>query len=287
MNESAQAMWEAFQASGLPAAASAQGGSATAWAFGDGPEIADRLLALVLSGRKRATTGSLVAYEAEGEAIPRPGDFSVVLDGAGHAACIVRTTWVEQTAFSNVGPGFARDEGEGDLSFEYWRTGHQAYFTRELASYGREASEDMPVVCERFEVVFPAEASMPVDPPLSARPEVVERLRELEEQLWRPETRYSWVFMETVLAADFVEVGSSGRVYDRRETIEAVPQHPEVELPLPEFAVRSLSQSAAIVTYRSVQRLPDGTTRRASRASVWIAAGDKWAIAYHQGTLEP
>ena len=41
--------------------------------------------------------------------IPHPGDFSVILDGGDHAACAVRATWVEQMAFSEVAPGFARD----------------------------------------------------------------------------------------------------------------------------------------------------------------------------------
>ncbi|MFX5656784.1 ASCH domain-containing protein [Acinetobacter baumannii] len=41
-----------------------------------------------------------------------------------------------------------RAEGEGDLSAQYWREGHQTYFEREGVF-----APDMPLVCERFELV--------------------------------------------------------------------------------------------------------------------------------------
>ena len=50
---------------------------------------------------------------------------------------------------------FAAAEGEGDGSLAYWRDAHWAAFSREFAAAGRSPSPDMPVVCERFEVVFP------------------------------------------------------------------------------------------------------------------------------------
>jgi hypothetical protein len=49
---------------------------------------------------------------------------------------------------------FAVSEGEGDRSLEYWREAQRRYFTRECQSAGREFTEDMPVVCERFRVVY-------------------------------------------------------------------------------------------------------------------------------------
>jgi len=55
-----------------------------------------------------------------------------------------------------VSEEFAATEGEGDGSLAYWRQAHQAAFSRELGAIGRAVSADMPVVCERFEVVFGA-----------------------------------------------------------------------------------------------------------------------------------
>lgn len=154
MTDSAGSLWSEFLASGSSEASAAAGAPFTSWAFGDSPEMADRLLSYVLSGGKRATCGSLWGYEARGETPPVAGEFSVVLDGHGVARCVVLTTSVDIVAFDDVGADFARAEGEGDLSLEYWRAGHWAYFERELVSIGKAPSGDMPLVCERFEVLY-------------------------------------------------------------------------------------------------------------------------------------
>jgi uncharacterized protein YhfF len=154
MSDSCEQLWAAFIGSGSPAAASAAGATYSAWQFGYGAEMADELLALVLEGRKTATAGALWAYEAEGEPVPQVGDFSIVLDGAGVGRCVLRTTDVRVIAFDEVDEAHARDEGEGDLSLEYWREGHWGFYSRELESFGRVPAHDMPIVCEHFELVF-------------------------------------------------------------------------------------------------------------------------------------
>ena len=125
-----------------------------AFHFADSEELANSLAALVLAGTKRATTGSLWSFEAEGKAPPRPGDFSIVTDWAGTPLCVIQTTQVDIVAFDAVSAEFASVEGEGDGSLEYWREGHTKYFTRECSRVGRTFSGSMPVACERFIVVF-------------------------------------------------------------------------------------------------------------------------------------
>ena len=154
MSDSASELWGAYLASGSLQASAAASATYSAWQFGYGVDQGDRLLACVLDGPKRATTGALATYEAEGEAVPVPGDYSVILDGHGVARCVIRTTRVDILPFEEVDAAFAYDEGEGDRSLEYWRSVHWAYFVRELAGLGLEATPDMPVVCERFEVVY-------------------------------------------------------------------------------------------------------------------------------------
>jgi uncharacterized protein YhfF len=145
-------IWDAFVA----ACPEIAGPAATysAWHFCDNQGDADELAELVLAGRKRATASALWSYEAEGEPLPQVGDFSVVTDWLGTARCVIRTTAVEVVAFESVGAEFAAAEGEGDSSLEYWREAHRAAFARELAAIGRTLEADMPVVCERFDVVF-------------------------------------------------------------------------------------------------------------------------------------
>lgn len=156
MSDSASSLWTAYLASEAGRAAAADGCTYSAWQFGYGVDQGNRLLAYVLDGPKRATAGALWTHEAHGEAVPVTGDHSVLLDGHGLARCIIRTTQVGVTPFDEVDAAFAFAEGEGDRSLEYWREVHWAYFVRELTELGLEATRDMPIVCERFEVVFRA-----------------------------------------------------------------------------------------------------------------------------------
>ncbi len=50
--------------------------------------------------------------------------------------------------FCDVTEAFARKEGEGDLSPEYWKKEHQRFFSSE-----GHFSEDMELIAEEFEVV--------------------------------------------------------------------------------------------------------------------------------------
>ena len=87
--------------------------------------------------------------------MPRPGDLSVVTDWSGAATLRHPHHRVEVVAFDEVAVDFAATEGEGDGSLAYWRQAHRAAFSRELEGIGALPRPDTPVVCERFEVVFP------------------------------------------------------------------------------------------------------------------------------------
>ena len=126
----------------------------TAWAFGNTSEMADRLGDLVKRGVKIATASLAGAYDAEGEPYPEVGDISIILDGRGDPMCIIETTDVEVIAFNAVGEKHAYDEGEGDRSLDYWREVHWAFFAEVCKSIGVEPTEDMPVVCERFRLIY-------------------------------------------------------------------------------------------------------------------------------------
>jgi uncharacterized protein YhfF len=160
MDGSCNEIWESFLGSDSPYAEQAAGVEFASWQFGLGSEMADRLLASVMEGRKRATAGSLSAYEAEGEPVPEVGEFSVILDGRGVGRCIIRTSQVDIVPFDEVSAQHAALEGDDDPGLERWRRVHWEFFRREAEELGSEEPRpDMLVVCERFEVVFPLEAA--------------------------------------------------------------------------------------------------------------------------------
>ena len=114
-----------------------------AFAFGDGPELADELLGLVIRGIKTATCST----EDEPNT-STPSERWIVLDGRGEPRCVIETTEVSYRRFDEVDANFAFEEGEGDRSLDHWRKAHRAYFTRQ-----GKFSEDMMLMCERFRLV--------------------------------------------------------------------------------------------------------------------------------------
>ena len=122
--------------------------------FGDHPQLADELGQLVLSGIKTATCAAVWEYEAEGQPFQEAGTLWIVLDGKGDPICITETVSVTFCRYNEVGEEFARAEGEGDLSLQYWREAHKNFFSRTLPRIGREFVEDMPLLCERFKVIY-------------------------------------------------------------------------------------------------------------------------------------
>ena len=113
-----------------------------------------------------------------------------------------------------------------------------------------------------------------------------ERIRELEESLWIPDTRFDRAYMDRVLAPDFVEFGRSGRVYSRQVAIDVQRMGIPARLPLPHFEVRGVAPGVALATYRSDVAYPTGR-ELANRASLWLHADGRWQLRFHQGTAIP
>lgn len=120
---------------------------AGAWQIGDSPELASELANLIKKGIKTASCGSFSSYQQE-ESAPRIGSYNIILDGQNVPVCVIRLVSLQLVRFCDVNEEFARKEGEGDLSLEYWKQEHQRFFTRE-----GHFSEDMELIAEEFEVV--------------------------------------------------------------------------------------------------------------------------------------
>jgi uncharacterized protein YhfF len=151
--ESIKNYWEQFLAS-LPPDSPYHLKTYVAEGWGDSPAMADELGALIVQGIKTATCSALWEWEAEGNPIPQEGLITIALDGRGQPLCIVESIEVTIHKYNEVDSDFARDEGEGDLSLNYWRAAHKNYFSRVLPKVGKEFSENMPLVCERFKLIY-------------------------------------------------------------------------------------------------------------------------------------
>lgn len=125
-----------------------------AGAFGDTVELAEELIALILIGQKRATATALADYEAENEPIAEIGDLYIATDGQMRPRAVLEITDVQSGPLSSVDDQFAWDEGEGDRSRDTWLADHTWAFTRTYARLGQEFHPDIPVVFERFTVIY-------------------------------------------------------------------------------------------------------------------------------------
>ena len=159
----AERMWQEYckglQAAGQPCIEQEPAGQACdaeppycAWSFGVDP---DELAQLVLSGKKQGTASAHIFYGLDGEELPKEGEYNIILDSEDRAVCITRTTKVYLAPFNEVSERHARLEGEGDLSLECWRQIHRDFFRPQFEDAGLEFTEDMLVVCEEFERVWP------------------------------------------------------------------------------------------------------------------------------------
>jgi uncharacterized protein YhfF len=122
--------------------------------FGDTVELANELIELVVDGPKRATAGALEDYQSADEPLPDVGGYMIATDGFMRPRAVLETTEVRVGPLSSVDDTFAWDEGEGDRSRADWLDDHTWYFRRQYETLGLAFSPDLPVVFERFSVVY-------------------------------------------------------------------------------------------------------------------------------------
>ncbi len=150
MHPSVIRLWNAYRAQNPAAPA----GVPICFHFCDNQADADLCADLVVQGHKCATATSLAELILAGQRIPRPRDYWIVTNWAGEAKAAIRTTSVDIRRFGDVDAAFAEAEGEGDLTLEWWRTAHDAYYRRVLANSPYVVNDDLEIACERFELLM-------------------------------------------------------------------------------------------------------------------------------------
>jgi len=177
----AEAFWQAYLTS-LPQAQDASSRFYEVFQIGKSPEAADAGAALITQGVKTATSSLLWEYQATNKPLPAVGSLSIVTDGRGAPVCVVETLTVEMKSFADVDAAFAYDYGEWDRTLETWRAQCWAFNTPRCQAIGKAPTPEMPLVCERFRVVYPSSAAcptgarcVPMVPPIIASPPSVSK----------------------------------------------------------------------------------------------------------------
>ena len=105
----------------------------------------------------------------------------------------------------------------------------------------------------------------------------------LEEGMWDYARRGNEKWFAHHVHMDFIEVGRSGRKYDRSDFFPVTIKPFEATIPLARFIARPLASGYVLTTYDSEARFTS-TTEHAHRSSTWMYEAGRWQLLYHQGT---
>jgi len=107
-----------------------------------------------------------------------------------------------------------------------------------------------------------------------------EHLLELEETLLKPEVRASKQELSKLLADDFFEIGSSGKVLYKDQNI-GDKGISIVNMQIDDFDIHELSEEIMLTTYRVYDQ---ENNHSSLRSSIWKYKNGKWKMHFHQGT---
>lgn len=124
--------------------------------FCDNQKDTDECAELVVRRIKQATSPSVWWFTKNKEEFPKAGDLAIITNWEGEPKAIIRITKVALVKLKDITPEYANREGEGNRSLAYWKQVHLEYYSREMKQYDESPHEEMEIVCEYFETLYPA-----------------------------------------------------------------------------------------------------------------------------------
>ncbi len=153
IDESVYAMWKNFTESNPEFKDSTMPES---WYFHNNEKDANRLGALVASGKKKAGSGLYFWYEEANADLPTVGTKHIITDFDGKAKAIIEIIKVDTIPFNQISKAYAElDMGTDIESLEKWKKAHWDFFANTMEESGSKPTEEMLVVCEIFEKIWP------------------------------------------------------------------------------------------------------------------------------------
>ena len=113
-----------------------------------------------------------------------------------------------------------------------------------------------------------------------------EIVKQLEVELHQPMVRSDAERVSTLLHESFVEIGRSGRYYNRNEILEELSKE-ESGSPVwaQDFAAKEISSGLILLTYKSAHINTEGELSSCTfRSSLWQRTSHGWQVRFHQGT---
>jgi len=97
-------------------------------------------------------------------------------------------------------------------------------------------------------------------------------------------------FLKRTLTADFLAVGSEGRLHDREEVLQSAHDGELKDYSTYNLQVVPVNEGAAIVTYDCIIHMPEGDApgmapRYQHISDLWVKQDDQWRLKFQQATV--
>lgn len=106
------------------------------------------------------------------------------------------------------------------------------------------------------------------------------KIRALEERLLQPDFRRNRAAIAELLADDFREFGSSGRVWTKQQILDHLESEAPFEVEMHDFGATEFAPGVILATYKVTVK-----NRTSLRSSIWIKRDGRWLVLFHQGTI--
>lgn len=123
--------------------------------IGGSAEAVDRILGNVLVGEKTGTVGLRWLFERLPDTEPSIGSYTVLIDSKDTPRAVIETTGLTEVTVGRMTQQHLEMDGRAPRPLQEWRSIHMPYWAKLLAPYGLAPDDRMPVVIERFRLVYP------------------------------------------------------------------------------------------------------------------------------------
>jgi hypothetical protein len=112
------------------------------------------------------------------------------------------------------------------------------------------------------------------------QPELQEHIHAFEERLLHPDREADRNDLSSLLAPDFKEFCTSGRIFNLSQLQHALLTSPPRSATMSHFYVTPLCDGVALATYHITT-----TTSVSHHSSIWVERNKQWQMFFHQGTI--
>ena len=112
-----------------------------------------------------------------------------------------------------------------------------------------------------------------------------QRIYKLETSLHKLEIRHDPEKLKKLLADNFTEIGSSGKVYTKAQIIKELAGEANINISVHDFQIKLLSPEIILAIYiAEISISYNKSTKQSRRSSIWKYDGQAWRMVFHQGT---